>query len=137
MLNRLKGIHPVFLVPDVVKAAEFYGDVLGFRFHRYWGEPPCFCIVFRDQVEIFLSQPEAAEANIRKNGAGGAWDIYIDVDNADALHAELLAKGVKVLRSPCDTVYQMREFEVEDSNGYRLCFAHDTSCRPGGGSESA
>jgi catechol 2,3-dioxygenase-like lactoylglutathione lyase family enzyme len=51
--NRLKHSHPIFLVKDVVKAAEYYRDVLGFRFDRYWGEPPCFCTVWRDAVEIF------------------------------------------------------------------------------------
>jgi catechol 2,3-dioxygenase-like lactoylglutathione lyase family enzyme len=51
--NRLKHSHPIFLVKDVVKAAEYYRDVLGFRFDRYWGEPPCFCTVWRDAVEVF------------------------------------------------------------------------------------
>ena len=41
------GISPCFLVDDVVKSAEYYRDVLGFHFERYWGEPPCFVIVIR------------------------------------------------------------------------------------------
>ncbi|MGH9794416.1 MAG: VOC family protein [Candidatus Acidiferrales bacterium] len=126
-VNRLKHSHPVFLVNDVVKSAEYYRDVLGFRSDRYWGDPPCFCIVWRDDVEIFLKQPEeTCEVTIRPNGAAGAWDTYIGVENADAMCEELRSRGAKILRQPETTVYDMREFEVEDVNGYRLCFAHDT-----------
>jgi catechol 2,3-dioxygenase-like lactoylglutathione lyase family enzyme len=128
---KMRGIHPLFLVNDVVKAAEYYRDVLGFRFDRYWGEPPCFCIVWRDAVEIFLKQPEdPAQAAVRPNGTAGAWDAYINVGNADALFEELRAKGAKILRVPCDAVYEMREFEVEDPDGHVLCFAHDLSGEP-------
>lgn len=55
---KLHAIHPVFLVDDIVKSAEYYRDVLGFTFNRYWGEPPCFCMVARGAIEIFLSGPE-------------------------------------------------------------------------------
>lgn len=130
--NRLKQSHPIFLVKDVVKSAEYYRDVLGFRFDRYWGEPPCFCIVWRDAVEIFLKQPECPEqAAIQPNGSGGAWDAYINVDSADALFEELRAKGATIVREPDDTVYEMREFEVRDPDGHLLCFAHDISRKPG------
>jgi hypothetical protein len=39
------SISPSFLVDDVVATAEYYRDVLGFSFDRYWGEPPCFVIL--------------------------------------------------------------------------------------------
>lgn len=127
-VNRMKHSHPVFLVKDVVKSAEYYRDVFGFQFDRYWGEPPCFCIVWRDDVEIFLKQPEGpGEVTIRQNGACGAWDTYIGVDNADAMCDELRAKGARIVREPETTIYEMREFEVEDISGHCLCFAHDTS----------
>ena len=35
--SRLLGIAPYFLVRDVVKAAEYYRDVLGFTVRRYFG----------------------------------------------------------------------------------------------------
>lgn len=133
---RLQASHPIFLVPDVVKAAEWYRDILGFRFDRFWGEPPCFCIVHRDHVEIFLKGPECPgeTVTLRTNRSHkGAWDLYVNVNDADALCLELKARGVKIAREPEDTVYQMREFEVEDLNGYGLCFAHDISGGSGAG----
>ena len=58
---------------------------------------------------------------------GGAWDAYVWVDDANALHAEFAGKGVNVTRGLCDQVYGCRDFEVDDCNGYRLCFGHDLS----------
>jgi len=123
---KLMRIHPVFLVDDIVKSAEYYRDVLGFCFDRYWGEPPCFCMLARSGMEIFLSGPEKpGEKIMRPNGQRGVWDAYIGVDNADALFEELRAKGARIVREPETEFYGMREFEVEDINGYRLCFGQD------------
>jgi len=122
-------IHPVFLVDDIVKSAEWYRDVLGFKFERFWGEPPCFVMLRRGEIEIFMSGPECpGERIMRPNRSRtSAWDAYIRVSDALALCAELKATGAKVVREPGDTVYDMREFEVEDINGYALCFAQDVS----------
>ena len=59
----------------------------------------------------------------------GAWDAYVWIDNADALYAEFKAKGVKIAREICDREYRCRDFEVEDCNGYRLCFGHTIDTR--------
>ena len=42
--------------------------------------------------------------------------------DADALYGEFKAKGVKITRAICDQPYGCRDFDVEDCNGYRLCF---------------
>ena len=49
---QLKSIAPQFAVPDVIAAAEHYRDILGFRILGYFGQPPVFSIVGRDNVEI-------------------------------------------------------------------------------------
>lgn len=131
--QKFKGISPSFLVDDVVKSAEFYRDVLGFTFNRYWGEPPCFVIVVRDCAEISLGNPGAAglmRPN-RKAHPEAAWDAYIWVADVEALHRELSAKGAKILRGPESTFYSTREIEVADCNGYVLCFGQDTSVESG------
>jgi len=33
--------------------------------------------------------------------------------------------GVKIARDICDQPYGCRDFDVEDGNGYRLCFGQD------------
>ena len=57
---------------------------------------------------------------------GEAWDAYVWVDDADALCGEFKAKGVKIARDIYDQPYGNRDFDIEDCNGYRLCFGHDT-----------
>ena len=124
------SIAPYFLVHDVISTANFYRDIFGFHFDRFWGEPPSFCMVRRGGIVIMLAQVEASVA-VRPNNLasreGGAWDAYVWVDDADALHAELVAKGAKIARALCTQPYGCRDFDVLDCNGYRLCFGHDVS----------
>jgi len=123
------AVAPYFLVDDVVTTANYYRDKLGFHFERFWGEPPCFCMVRRGGVEIMLSQSTVTGV-MRPNAVADperdAWDAYVWVDDADALHAEFTARGATIARDICDQPYGCRDFDVEDCNGYRLCFGHNT-----------
>jgi predicted enzyme related to lactoylglutathione lyase len=126
--RRRWNVAPYFVVDDVVKTASFYRDTLGFQYERLWGEPPRFCMVYRRGVVIMLSQleqPGGTKPNRLVDPEGSAWDAYVWVDDADGLHAEYRAKGAKIVRQLCDQDYGCRDFEVEDCNGYRLCFGHD------------
>lgn len=122
------SIAPYFIVDDVVATATYYRDKLGFQYGRFWGEPPCFCMVHRNGVTIMLKKLKQLENTgvMRPNRIvdpeGGAWDAYIWIENADALMAEYKSKGVTVARAICDQPYGCRDFDVEDCNGYRLCF---------------
>jgi uncharacterized glyoxalase superfamily protein PhnB len=118
-------VAPYFIVDDVVATANYYRDKLGFTYDRFWGEPAAFCMVRRRGVIIMLSQLEE-QGRMRPNSLAspeeGVWDAYIWVDDADALYAEFKSKGVKIARDICDQMYGCRDFDVEDCNGYLLCF---------------
>jgi predicted enzyme related to lactoylglutathione lyase len=119
------SIAPYFVVDDVVATANYYRDRLGFHYERFWGEPPCFCIVSRSGAIIMLSQtgqPAAVHPNRTTDPEGEAWDAYVWVDDVNALNAELKANGVRITRDIGDQPYGCRDFDVEDCNGYRLCF---------------
>lgn len=123
------SIAPYFIVDDVVTTANYYRDQLGFHYERLWGEPPCFCMVRRNGVVIMLGQfvrTGVMRPNRTVDPEGGAWDAYIWIENADALYAEFKSKGVRIARDICDQPYGCRDFDVEDCNGYRLCFGQDT-----------
>ncbi|HYP04967.1 MAG TPA: VOC family protein [Bryobacteraceae bacterium] len=124
------SVAPYFFVDDVVATANFYRDQLGFEYERFWGEPPAFCMVFRGGIILMLSQlPRhgAMRPNRIADPSGEAWDAYIWVENADQLYQEFTAKGVKIARGLCDQPYGNRDFDVEDCNGFRLCFGHGIS----------
>ena len=126
MPAKLHFIFPLFLVADIKQAAEYYRDVLGFQFDQYWGEPPCFTICVRDGAEVLLRVADAPE-QVRPNHRAvcDTWDAYLRVDDVESLHAEFKAKGAKIIRGPETAFYNMREIEVEDINGYVLCFGQD------------
>lgn len=122
------NIAPYFIVDDVVTTANYYRDKLGFHYERFWGEPPCFCMVERNGVVIMLNQlakTGVMHPNRFATPQGEDWDAYIWVEDADALHAEFKSKGVTITRAICDQPYGCRDFDVEDCNGYRLCFGHN------------
>ena len=56
---------------------------------------------------------------------GDLWDAYIWIEDADRLYEEFKNNGVKIARDICDQLYGCRDFDIEDCNGYRLCFGHD------------
>lgn len=123
------SIAPYFIVDDVVSTANYYRDKLGFSYERFWNDPPSFCMVRRSGVTIMLAQleqPGVMRPNHPLDPEGGAWDGYVWVDDADALYAEFKSKGVKIARDICDQPYGCRDFDIEDCNGYRLCFGHIT-----------
>lgn len=120
-------IAPYFLVPDVVAAAHYYRDTLGFSFDRFWGEPPAFCMVKRGGIVIMLSQVDDASVVRPNSSVNAAWDAYLWIGDADALHAEFVSKGATIARGLCDQEYGCRDFDVVDLNGYRLCFGQDLS----------
>lgn len=118
-------VAPCFTVDDVVATANYYRDKLGFSYERFWGEPPSFSIVQRDGVSIMLAQPAAkgvAHPNHATAVGADFCDAYVWIPDADALHAEFEAKGVKMVFGVCDQPYGCREFAVEDCNGYHLYF---------------
>lgn len=123
--ERQWGIAPLFLVGDVVATANFYRDKLGFGYERFWGDPPAFCMVKRAGIVIMLSQVGVAGAgHPNELGAPGTepWDAYIWVDDVDALYSEFQGRSVEIARDICDQPYGVRDFDVLDCNGYRLCF---------------
>jgi uncharacterized glyoxalase superfamily protein PhnB len=126
---QIGGIAPQFLVNDVTKAAEHYRDKLGFRIVGYFfGDPPGFAMVGRDDKIIMLS---LAEDGGRSRGGSNrshkpeAIDAYLWVDDVDALYSELQQSGADIIMPPTLRIYAMKEIEVRDLDGYVLCFGQD------------
>ena len=131
-LVRCEAAVPQFTVPDVVRTAEYYRDVLGFRIAGYWNgsraslatEPaPVFGIVARDQIRVFFNRADGASA--RTGRAAGAYDAYLCVSGLEALAAELRARGAEILDGPEERTYGQRELVVRDCNGLILAFGEE------------
>lgn len=121
-------LSPQLVVADVVKTAEYYRDVLGFKILGYWHNPPVFAMVARGSAEIQLgladdaSRPQVSNCVQRKDGL----DLYIRVSDAKALLEELTGK-VEIVEPLCKQVYGMIEFAIRDCNGFKIVFGQDAS----------
>jgi uncharacterized glyoxalase superfamily protein PhnB len=124
---QMRAVSPILLVSDVVAAAAYYADALGFRSPRLWGEPPMFCIPERDGLSVMLNQVGAGDSFRPNADYDGRFDAYFYVSDADALYAEFQANGADIVCEPEDQPYLMREFQVRDPDGHLLAFGHDIS----------
>lgn len=132
MASRLTAIAPYFLVTDVVQAAEYYRDKLGFAIRGYFfEEPPVFAMVERDQLIVMLALTEGGRGGSNRRHKDIGLDAYLWVDDVDALHAELRASGADIVAPPITRVYGMKELDVRDRDGYVLCFGQDVPTAAG------
>jgi len=122
--TRLRAVTPLFVVADLQRALDFYEKKLGFVEPSVHGDPPCFAMLNRDGFDLMLSAAERPE-HVHVNGTHGAWDMYVAVADVAAEIAALRDAGVRIDKGPTDTFYGMREIEVLDPDGHRICIGQD------------
>ncbi len=123
---KIIGSAPVLLVADVVEAAHYYRDKAGFTFDRFWGDPPCFCILRRDNFHLMLREVDDTSMIVpRRKATGGLWDVYFWVDDVAALFSELEKRNVRIGSPLCDQPYGCREFGIRDLDDYEIAFGQD------------
>jgi uncharacterized glyoxalase superfamily protein PhnB len=127
---KLKAIAPQFVVPDVVKAAEYYRDVLGFTILGYWLEPPVFAIIERDNITIHFGKgdTDVAQGNVTRREGG--LDAYVYVVGIDDLFDEFMKRRADIIDGPIDTVYGTREILIQDCYGFVISFGEDRNIAP-------
>jgi len=123
----LHGMQPVLLVSDINATVAFYRDVLGFHIDFVEGNPPVHARVVADPtyasptVHIRFA-PLAAEATLKPSA-----HLWLHVGKGlDKLYELYRGRGVKVLEEPEDKTWGLRQFEIEDCNGYVLCFCAES-----------
>ena len=124
---KLRAIAPQFVVPDVIKTAEYYRDVLGFKILGYFPDPPVYAIVGRDNVEIHLGKGDTniAQGNVTRRSGG--LDAYIFLKGVDDLFEEFRQRQVDIVEGPIDQIYGQREIMIRDCNGFTIGFGDDSS----------
>ena len=109
--KQLRKALPELPVDDVPAAVAYYRDVLGFHVNYAQHD---IGVMDRDAVTVLLITRTA-----RHTGIGSC---YVYIRDADALHAELLAKGANVQGEPISHPWGLRDFDVLDMAGNRLRF---------------
>lgn len=115
-MTRFKDAAPCFVVEDVRATADHYRDVLGFCPGDTVGEPPTFCMLFRDGATIVLHQGTA-----KPNG--GLPDAFLGVEDVKALAKELQGRGAEIVLPPTyRPLYDGWEMSVRDRDGRTILF---------------
>lgn len=108
----------VLAVPDLDRSVRYFVDVLGFR-HEWRDEDNWQCLV-RGEVRMMLGHcPDAPSP--RETG-DHSYFAYLEVDDVDALHTELVANGAIILHSPKKQPWGRREMAIATPDGHRMMF---------------
>jgi len=108
----LRKVMPELPLSDVAAGVVHYRDVLGFEVNYSQHD---IGVMDRDDMRVLLIARSARHTGI------GSCAFY--VTDADALHAELTARGANVQGPPVSKPWGLREFSVLDPEGNRLTFA--------------
>jgi uncharacterized glyoxalase superfamily protein PhnB len=115
----IKLAIPLLHVSNSAAAEDFCCKRLGFRrefAHRgdETKSDPCYMGVTRDGVWLHLS-------SFSDDGVSGGV-VNLLVEDVDTLHAELVAKGVRIDTGPVDQTWGTREMYVKDADGNSIRF---------------
>jgi catechol 2,3-dioxygenase-like lactoylglutathione lyase family enzyme len=118
-VHLLKLAIPLVHVSSSKEAEDFYCKRLGFRrefAHRAdeTKPDPCYMGLSRDGIWIHVS-------SFSGDGVSGGVVNFL-VEDVDALHAELVAKGVKISVEPVDQTWGTREMYVRDPDNNSIRF---------------
>jgi uncharacterized glyoxalase superfamily protein PhnB len=124
-----KKLTPNLLVSNVERSLAFYEDVLGFSRGMTVPDqsPFVFASVTSGPVEIFFNDRSTVakeSPQFAGKAIGGGNTMFVEIDDVDAYHDRIKTKTAIVM--PLVTqFYGMREFAIEDPDGYIIVFAQE------------
>jgi lactoylglutathione lyase len=122
-----KKLTPNLLVANVERSLAFYVGTLGFERGMTVPDasPLAFASVTSGVVEIFLNDAAGAVKEypaFAGKAIGATGTLFIEVEGVDALH-DRLKPAVKIVMPIETKFYGVREFAIEDPDGYIITFA--------------
>jgi uncharacterized glyoxalase superfamily protein PhnB len=130
---KFTDVTPNLIVSDIDRSLAFYRDVLGFSLVTTVPDaaPFVFAWLKRDEVNVFLNSVGSVKDSLPDLAArpiGGTNTLFIAIEagttaeGIDALFDSVKAKA-RVVMPPKDQFYGMREFGIEDPDGYVIFVA--------------
>lgn len=125
---KFTDVTPNLIVSDIDRSLAFYRDVLGFSVVASVPDAAPFAFVWlqRDGVSVFLNTVASvkdAQPDIAARPIGGTATMFMIVEaetaalGVDALFDQVRAKA-RVVMPLTTQFYGMREFGIEDPDGY-------------------
>jgi uncharacterized glyoxalase superfamily protein PhnB len=117
-------LSPLLAVRNVKETIEFYNDILGFETGMIFPDEsnPEYADLSKDGMVIMLILAKnMGIGSDEKLGVGV--NLYMEIDgDIDEYYAELKNKSVKIVYDINDEHFGVRDFAIEDIDGYQLTF---------------
>jgi uncharacterized glyoxalase superfamily protein PhnB len=117
-------LSPTLAVRDMKKTIGFYTNVLGFKLGMTFPTPdnPEYADLSKDgMVLMFLPSANLGIGSDERLGVGV--NLYLQIDgDIDGYYHELRKKGVRIAVDIKDEPFGIRDFTLEDADGYKLTF---------------
>ncbi len=130
MTIRTTSGTPLLQVYDMPTSLAFYRDLLGFEVVKTAPPGPVthWAMLRNGSVRLMLNTKYEFdyERPLEPDRTSGRADfiLYLLCEDADAAYRELQAAGWPDVEEPSDVPYGMREIQVRDPDGFRLCLQH-------------
>ena len=136
--TRPPQLSVAFLCREMAKSIQFYRDTLGFTLKECWPDEQKaqYASLSLHGQTIMLSSTGAeagcgseavadfhtANAEAMEAATGGGVLVYIPVEDVDAYHQTISSGGAQPICEPETQFYGIRDFALQDPDGYRLIF---------------
>jgi uncharacterized glyoxalase superfamily protein PhnB len=117
-------ISPMLAVRNMKQTIQFYRDSLGFQMGMAFpdADNPEYADLSKDGMVIMLVPAKNIGID-DKEKLGIGVNLYMQIDgDIDEYYKELNKKGVEIVVDIKDEPFGIRDFTVEDINGYKLTF---------------
>ena len=118
------NLSPLLAARNMKRTIEFYKNTLGFEMGMAFptADDPEYVDLIKDgMVLMFISAENMGVGSEDIFGIGV--NLYMQIDgDIDEYYEELKKKGVKLVEDIKDEPFGIRDFTIEDIDGYRLTF---------------
>lgn len=112
----------ILLVKDVTESANWYRDKCGFTINNFYGDPPEFCIINRDGFYLMFAKCPPEKIKPNWNNVKATSNVYFWVNDVESIYKELVFKGATIDWDLCIQPYGVKEFGINDPDGYDIAF---------------
>ncbi|MDY6933105.1 MAG: VOC family protein [Spirochaetota bacterium] len=125
----MSNLSPTLAVRDMKETIEFYKDTLGFKIGMTFpnSDNPEYADLSKDgMILMFIPAQNVGISSDEKLGIG--INLYLQIEgDIDQYYTELKDKGVQISVEIKDESFGIRDFTINDPNGYQLTFNQPTN----------
>ncbi len=117
-------LSPLLAVRDMLATIGFYRNSLGFTMGMAFpdADNPQYADLSKDGMSLMFTTTESIGIGSDEKLGTGV-DLYLNIDtDIDEYYNELKSKNVRIVVEIKDEPFGIRDFTVEDINGYKLTF---------------